>query len=124
MKKYVKYNGRTESFRPCTAPAMLVSNNVYIVHSQVIMTDQTNYFLEGVRGEFTSVWFDEVPVYFAYSKEEPEYGHAMQLIRLEKNESGVQPVAVLTSDAVSIEQIANYTYCVLTSNSVYIVQII
>ncbi len=124
MKKYVKYNGRTESFRPCTASAMLVRNHVYTMHSQVVMIDQTNYFLEGVRGEFNSVWFDEVPVYFAYSKEEPEYGHAMHLIRLEKTESGVQPIAVLTSDAVSIEQIANDTYRVLTNNSVYIVQMI
>lgn len=123
MRKYVKYNGKTESFRGCSSPHVLSRGRVYVVRSQNMMSDQTNYCLDGVNGEFNSVWFDEMPVFFAFSPYVPELGTAMKLVRLEKNGDDLQPIAVFTSDAMNIEEIANDTYRILTKNSVYIVQL-
>ncbi len=56
----LRYNGGTESFYGSDSPAVLNEGDVYKTTSIKVMNFQTNITLEGIAGEFNSVWFEEV----------------------------------------------------------------
>ena len=60
MAKKVRYNGGTQSYLGCSEPTVLVVGKEYEVISSTDRGWQTNYTLNGIKGNFNSVWFDEV----------------------------------------------------------------
>lgn len=59
MRKHVIYNGGTEAMYYTTDPKVLEKGKSYEVIGQNVGRFQTNYILNGVAGEFNSVWFNE-----------------------------------------------------------------
>lgn len=60
MAKKVIYNGGTQSYKGCSDPSLLKKGKKYLVISERDLGFQTNYILNGIKGEYNSVWFDEV----------------------------------------------------------------
>ncbi len=124
MRRFVKYNGRTETFRPCDSPRVLTPGRIYVISEIEVMSDQTNYTLLGIEGEFNSVWFDEVMVYLAYTPIKPVLGYPMRLFRMEKKDGDMEPCEVLTSEVQDITEISKDICFAVTYNTVYILQIL
>lgn len=61
MERIVTYNGKTETLFPCGDPSVLSTQKIYEVTSATDLGGQTNYTLKGIRGEFNSAWFEDVP---------------------------------------------------------------
>lgn len=59
MRKFVRYNGGTMSYKGCDDPNNLVVGQWYEVVDENDRGWQTDYKLKGIRGWFNSVWFDE-----------------------------------------------------------------
>ncbi len=59
MSKNVIYNGGTEAMYYSSNPSVLEKGKTYEVIGEKKGGWQTNYILNGVAGEFNSVWFNE-----------------------------------------------------------------
>ena len=78
-KKLVRYNGETMSYYECSDPRVLKKGQIYEVENILESGYHTEYILKGIKGEFNSVWFDNVTetivnVYTALSHEKPIIG--------------------------------------------------
>ena len=98
----VRYNGGTDSYYGGTQnTSNLVKGQVYNVIRMIVLRSETRLILEGVVGEFNSVWFDEVPsddkTYMAYSDEVPEVGKPMNCIRLDLSDHPLYRVTTRNS---------------------------
>ena len=124
MTKLVRYNGEKLSFRNCSDSTLLDVGKVYEVLQEKDFGFQTNYTLKGVKGEFNSVWFDEIeiPVIMAFSHQPPELKKPMEnLLRFNPNEARV---VIRTTPVQKIEKIERNIYKAFTQNSIYIIQVI
>jgi len=123
-KKKVRYNGGIESLQGCSSPEDLSTEKVYTVISEIDLGFQTNYKLEGLSGEYNSLWFDSLysstPTYFALSTTMPTIGKCLVVKRFFNNNWMV----VKTPAVQSIRSINGNTFQVQTNNSIYIVQIV
>lgn len=74
MVNYVRYTGETKSFEgDFINPNILVKGKIYELISFQVHNWHTTYNLKGVKGDFNSVWFDEVkPIYSGFIKQKPE----------------------------------------------------
>lgn len=129
MKKLVRYNGDTEAYYPCTDPKdLLIKGNIYEVVDVLVFGFHTKYILEGINGEFNSIWFDEVKsdpkVYMAIAYNLPVIGQPYTCCKI--NASGDQKLNVTaqsTSKVKSFYYLGNNIYEVITQNSKYIVTV-
>lgn len=128
----VRYNGGTDSYYGGTKnTSNLVKGQVYNVIRMIVLRSETRLILEGVDGEFNSVWFDEVPsddkTYMAYSDEVPEVGKPMNCIRLDMSNDSDGFVECITSPVQKVSKVYNdgyQVYRVTTLNSVYMLTIV
>lgn len=128
----VRYNGGTDSYYGGTQnTSNLVKGQVYNVIRMIVLRSETRLILEGVDGEFNSVWFDEVPsddkTYMAYSDEVPEVGKPMNCIRLDLSNDSDGFVECITSPVQKVSKVYDKDdhplYRVTTLNSVYMLTI-
>ena len=128
----VRYNGGTDSYYGGTQnTSNLVKGQVYNVIRMIVLRSETRLILEGVDGEFNSVWFDEVPsddkTYMAYSDEVPEVGKPMNCIRLDLSNDSDGFVECITSPVQKVSKVYDKDdhplYRVTTRNSVYMLTI-
>ena len=128
----VRYNGGTDSYYGGTQnTSNLVKGQVYNVIRMIVLRSETRLILEGVVGEFNSVWFDEVPsddkTYMAYSDEVPEVGKPMNCIRLDLSNDSDGFVECITSPVQKVSTVYDKDdhplYRVTTRNSVYMLTI-
>lgn len=133
MVKKVRYNGGTESYKYSTKPDKLVVGKEYEVISIAQSAFQTNYTLRGVKGEFNSVWFDEITtskvenskrvVNLAVSEDIPKLGESYHCAKIEFVDGKPKLLRCLTSPVKKVEEVGVNTYYVRTNNSVYIVKV-
>lgn len=125
MAKYVRYNGETSSFRGSSNPNLLVVGKVYEVLQKKDLSFQTNYSLRGVKGEFNSVWFDdiEIPVVMALSNEPPKLKESMKGILCISRDDKLYIKTKQTTPVQCIEKIEKSVFKVFTQNTIYIVQV-
>ena len=128
----VRYNGGTDSYYGGTQnTSNLVKGQVYNVIRMIVLRSETRLILEGVVGEFNSVWFDEVPsddkTYMAYSDEVPEVSKPMNCIRLDLSNDSDGFVECITSPVQKVSKVYDKDdhplYRVTTRNSVYMLTI-
>ena len=128
----VRYNGGTDSYYGGTQnTSNLVKGQVYNVIRMIVLRSETRLILEGVDGEFNSVWFDEVPsddkTYMAYFDEVPEVGKPMNCIRLDMSNDSDGFVECITSPVQKVSKVYDKDdhplYRVTTRNSVYMLTI-
>ena len=124
MAKYVKYNGGKDSYYGCSDPKVLSTNLIYEVINEEDKGWQTNYTLKGVDGYFNSVWFSEVPVYLAVSKEKPELLKPFKCCKICADDKNISYMKITTSSVKKMIKISSAVYQIFTSNSSYIVQVI
>ena len=122
--RYVKYNGGTDSFYSSSNPACLRAGHIYKVVKEEWYPCHCEYILEGVRGHFNSVWFDDLPTYFAYAKAIPRIGDMLDVARQDVKESYVSFGHYYTSRVKYLERLGSNTYMAVTLNTVYIVQVL
>lgn len=122
--KYVKYNGRRESYYGCSNPGRLIMGQVYKVIKKNDLGYQTNYSLKGVDGEYNSLWFDELPTYLAFGKEFPKVGRILDIVRQEPKNGKMYLAHVHTTSVKEVEQLSANTYLTVTENTLYIVQVL
>ncbi|MDO5555990.1 MAG: hypothetical protein Q4G09_05025 [Clostridia bacterium] len=127
MAKKVRYNGGTESYYGCSDPTNLILGKEYEVVLSRDLCWQTNYTLNGVEGEFNSVWFDEISsddqIYVAVSNELPVIGERYLCYKMEFVREQPKLIAWNTSRVQAINYLGNNIYQVNTLNSVYIVNV-
>ena len=128
----VRYNGGTDSYYGGTQnTSNLVKGQVYNVIRMIVLRSETRLILEGVDGEFNSVWFDEIPsddkTYMAYSDEVPKVGKPMNCIRLDLSNDSDGFVECITSPVQKVSKVYDKDdhplYRVTTLNSVYMLTI-
>ena len=121
-KKILMYNGGKDSYRECSDPDLLVKGKFYEIVAKKDLGFQTNYLLNGLAGEYNSVWFSEPTSCFAYSNTIPVEGKSMEhIIRF----TGINVEKIIhTSPVRCVEQIASDSYKVYTQNTLYIVKVI
>ena len=124
MTKLVRYNGEKISYTGCDSPTNLVNGKVYEVLQEMDLGFQTNYTLKGVKGEYNSVWFDEIemPVVMALSSKKPQL-HKPLTNFLIFDKSTIRQV-IQTTPIQNIERVEGNVFKVLTQNTIYIVQIV
>lgn len=128
----VRYNGRTDSYYGGTQnTSSLVKGQVYNVIRMIVLRFGTFLILEGVNGEFNSIWFDEVPsddkIYMAYFDKVPEVGKPMNCIKLDMSNDSDGFVECITSPVQKVSKVYDYdyqVYRVTTLNSVYMLTIV
>lgn len=127
MAKVVCYSGGRRSWITCSDPSCLTIGAHYEVEKEIDKGWQTNYVLKGIEGEFNSTWFKVVAVdkvYMAVAKETPKKGKRYQCYRIDMIEGNPRLVSCNTSDVVSISNMGNNIYTVMTaSGSTYIVKV-
>lgn len=127
MAQKVRYNGGTLSYYGCSDPRVLVVGKEYEVEKTNDRVWQTDYTLKGIKGEFNSVWFDEITpkesVYMAISMEVPRVGKQYLCYKIEFVQGQPQLVSVYTSEVKEVKYMGNNIYQVATCNSMYIVKI-
>lgn len=128
--KFVRYNGGTHSYYACTDPKDLEFRKAYKVIAIKDLGWQTNYTLEGIDGEFNSIWFDEEPtypasdkIYMAISAKVPISGSRCSCSKLEFIDGQPKLVDWITSLVIKVELLGNNIYKVTTCNSVYLVMV-
>lgn len=127
--KVVKYNGGTDGFFNSCYPNGLVYGKRYLVVSERVMDFQTNLRLDGVKGEFNSVWFDEVKfekkkwlaIATLHNKPELFVGKRMSLEKLNENTKVLE--SVYTSVILSVKKLYENVYLFETRNSVYVTKV-
>ena len=127
MTKKVRYNGGKESYYNCSEPTNLVVGKEYEVVASRDRGWQTDYKLNGVVGEFNSLWFDEVSsdenVYMAIAHEVPMIGKSYSCYKIEFVDGQPKLIGRSTSTVKGINYMGNNIYQVTTRNSVYIVNV-
>lgn len=129
MAKIVRYNGGTESYYGCSEPTELVVGKEYEVISVNIRAWQTDYTLNGVKGHFNSVWFDDVnsketaKTYMAVAFTVPVVGKSCMCSKLEFVNGQPRLIGWRTSAVKEVSHMGNNIYRVITLNSTYIVQV-
>lgn len=121
-KKILMYNGGKDSFYYSDDPKVLTNGTLYDVIAEKDLGFQTNYTLNGIEGEFNSVWFSEPISYFAYTDTVPVEGEALKsFIRFE----GIHPKSMITTSTIRyVEAVSNDIYKVYTQNTLYIVKVL
>lgn len=122
--RYVKYNGGTDSFYSSSNPSCLVKGYIYKVVKEEWYPSRCEYTLEGIRGHFNSVWFDDLPTYFAYVNKTPLVGDNLDVVRYDIEENHVSFGHYYTSEVKYLERLGYNTYMAVTLNTVYIVQVL
>lgn len=125
MKKKVRYNGGTQSYYSCSDPTNLVVGKEYeVVHARDRGV-QTDYTLSGIKGQFNSVWFDEVEekVYVAIANKVPVVGKSYSCYKVELIDGKPKLTALSTSTVKEISSLGNNIYKVNTLNSTYFVSV-
>lgn len=123
MTKLVRYNGQKENWLSCEGfPENLVVNQLYEVVYERDLGAQTNYVLKGLRGDYNSCWFDDLPAYIATSKNKPVKGKIMT--HFNRFIDGRWQTVEKSSNIVSIETLGKDLYQVYTKNTCYILQVI
>ncbi len=124
MKKLVVYNGDTAYYYPCSDPRTLEKGKTYEVVSIAQSSWHTEYKLNGIEGEFNSIWFDEVTnnIELAFSEEIPVVGKRYRCKKIKSEMNGITVVPMYTSTVQHVSFIDG-VYIVKTVNSVYCVKI-
>lgn len=127
MAKKVRYNGRTLlSCYGNLEPINLVIGNVYDVVSEIDRGWYSFYTLNGVVGEFNSLWFDEIDdkPYMAISHEVPMIGKQNPHYKIEFiNGKPKLSSRLFMSIVEGVNYIGDKIYQITTCNSVYIVKV-
>lgn len=127
MSKIVRYNGRTMSYYGCSEPTELVVGKEYQVISVNDRGFQTDYTLNGVNGNFNSVWFDDVSntakTFMALAHTIPVVGERCKCSKLEFVNGQPKLICWNTSTVKEVSDMGNNIYRVTTRNSTYIVQV-
>jgi len=133
MKKFVVYNGGTESnLLVCTTPSVLEKGKRYEVVGQTYYAEDNAYTLKHIGGYFDAKWFDECETvkekskssYLAkvniYSNDMSSYvGVRMKIDYLDGNEVKTK----MTTPVESISSIYDSIYRIETEDSVYITEV-
>ena len=117
--KFVRYNGGTMSYYGCTEPKDLVVGKIYEVTWSNVRAWQTDYNLKGVKGQFNSVWFDDVPIHKAIASVQPTVGHSMVCIKVEQKNGDIAMTNWLTTKVERVDNINPGIYRAITHNSIY-----
>lgn len=129
MKKFVRYNGGTQSYYSCSDPKNLVIGKEYEVTSINVRNWQTNYTLKGINGNFNSVWFDDIlsekETVMAFSSTVPKIGEkiAYQFVYPNQNETFFL-INENTEKIEKVKHIINNIYLANDSKKIYIFQVI
>lgn len=130
MIKRVRYNGGTGSYKGCSDPAALVVDKEYEVTAKIDRGGfQTDYMLNGVKGEYNSVWFDELPdinnsTHIAIGRSIPEKGKVYECFVIQFAEHHPELVRYRTSVVKEVTYRGNNIYEFKTSSSsIYIVTV-
>ena len=129
MKKFVRYNGGTQSYYSCSDPKNLVIGKEYEVTSINVRNWQTNYTLKGIKGNFNSVWFDDIlsekETVMAFSSTVPKIGEkiAYQFVYPNQNETFFL-INENTEKIKKKKHIINNIYLANDSKKIYIFQVI
>ncbi len=129
MKKFVRYNGGTQSYYSCSDPKNLVIGKEYEVTSINVRNWQTNYTLKGIKGNFNSVWFDDIlsekETVMAFSSTVPKIGEkiAYQFVYPNQNETFFL-INENTEKIEKVKHIINNIYLANDSKKIYIFQVI
>ena len=122
--KRVIYNGETGFLHPCSDPSVLCPGKVYTVVKEEVSDWHTEYTLDGVDGEFNSVWFNTImPTYFAIGNYIPRVGYIYRCNKIIMTDSGCYMQGWRTSTVQEVEFVGENTYKVTTYNSIYLVTI-
>lgn len=122
MEKIVCYNGKTKSFFDCTEPKELIRGRIYEVVNIVDYGFRYKYVLRGIKGSFDSNWFDEPKTFIATSYNIPKVGVSYECLILDFSKGEINLKPYRTSVVQSFSNVGNL-YKVVTSHSVYIVQV-
>ena len=129
MKKFVRYNGGTQSYYSCSDPKNLVIGKEYEVTSINVRNWQTNYTLKGIKGNFNSVWFDDIlsekETVMAFSSTVPKIGEkiAYQFVYPNQNETFFL-INENTEKIEKVKNIINNIYLANDRKKIYIFQVI
>ena len=129
MKKFVRYNGGTQSYYSCSDPKNLVIGKEYEVTSINVRNWQTNYTLKGINGNFNSVWFDDIlsekETVMAFSSTVPKIGEkiAYQFVYPNQNDTFFL-INENTEKIEKVKHIINNIYLANDSKKIYIFQVI
>lgn len=129
MKKFVRYNGGTQSYYSCSDPKNLVIGKEYEVTSINVRNWQTDYTLKGINGNFNSVWFDDIlsekETVMAFSSTVPKIGEkiAYQFVYPNQNETFFL-INENTEKIEKVKHIINNIYLANDSKKIYIFQVI
>lgn len=129
MKKFVRYNGGTQSYYSCSDPKNLVIGKEYEVTSINVRNWQTDYTLKGINGNFNSVWFDDIlsekETVMAFSSAVPKIGEkiAYQFVYPNQNETFFL-INENTEKIEKVKHIINNIYLANDSKKIYIFQVI
>ena len=129
MKKFVRYNGGTQSYYSCSDPKNLVIGKEYEVTSINVRNWQTNYTLKGIKGNFNSVWFDDIlsekETVMAFSSKVKKIGEkiAYQFVYPNQNETFFL-INENTEKIEKVKHIINNIYLANDSKKIYIFQVI
>lgn len=124
-KKLVKYNGEKKSYYASSDPKVLTKGQVYEVVCEKVSGFHTEYVLKGIKGEFNSIWFDEVStnVYTAIGNHIPVVGERYECYKIVMNNGAPSCIGWLTSSVKSFSNLGNNIYDIYTQNSRYIVTV-
>ena len=127
MAKKVRYNGGVKTYYPCSSPENLVIGKEYEVILSRDRGWQTDYTLNGIEGEFNSVWFDDVSpeakVYMALASQLPVIGKRYSCKKICFVDKQPKLVCWYTSIVTDLVHEGNNIYRVITQNSTYIVAV-
>ena len=129
MKKFVRYNGGTQSYYSCSDPKNLVIGKEYEVTSINVRNWQTDYTLKDINRNFHSVWFDDLlsekETVMAFSSTVPKIGEkiAYQFVYPNQNETFFL-INENTEKIEKVKHIINNIYLANDSKKIYIFQVI
>ena len=126
MVQKVRYNGGTQRMYECSDPTDLIVGKEYEVIQKKESDWHTEYILRGVKGEFNSVWFDEVSenIYMAVSRRKPEPGKIYACSKLEFIGGKLKLKCWTTSIVKNVEHLGNDIFKVKTENNIYIIKVV
>lgn len=124
-RKFVRYNGGTQSYTSCTEPTALTLGMKYEVIKEQVGNWQTNYILKDVDGYFNSCWFDDVPSTFvAVATSVPVIGERLHCSKVEFSNGSPIFIPLKSSIVTEVMDMGCNVYGVTTgSGSLYIVQV-
>ena len=116
----VIYNGGFKSYYSCTKPTWLVKGKEYEVVCVEDRNWQTDYYLDGVEGNFNSQWFDEIDdensvLLQGVTDRKPEVGNICEIYKVLINHHLVSAERVGKCIIDSVEKIGNELYRVFAN---------